>query len=304
MTTKTIRIAGVQMEPKLGAVAHNLDVILERLAIAAEDNARLIVFPECTALTGYGFESRGGSLIARRSTSTALVARIATACRELSVWTIYGFLESDGPKVYNACASSARKAQSRPIGRFTCRSWASTGSSIRATVRSRCMRRPESRSVCTFAMMARFQSPRVLTLLGAELLVLPTNWPVHAECAAEHMIATRAFENVVYALAVNRVGVERGCHFIGRSSIAGTTGQILAFASHDAEEILYADIEPAKARQKHLIRIPGVQEVDRIADRRPALYGPIERFRTGGIDVSKNHGRAPSQAERNGAHPV
>ncbi len=74
---------------------------------------------------------------------------------------------------------------------------------------------------------------------------------------------------------MNRVGVERGCHFIGRSSIAAPTGQILAFASHDAEEILYADIDPAKARQKHLIRIPGVQEVDRIADRRPAFYEAI-----------------------------
>ncbi len=49
MTTTTIRVAGVQMEPKLGAVAHNLDVLLERLAIAAEDDARLIVFPEMRA---------------------------------------------------------------------------------------------------------------------------------------------------------------------------------------------------------------------------------------------------------------
>ena len=45
-------------------------------------------------------------------------------------------------------------------------------------------------------------------------------------CAAEHMMATRAMENVVYAMAVNRVGEERGFRFIGRSSIAATNGQV------------------------------------------------------------------------------
>src|ERR1019366_4698790 len=39
------------------------------------------------------------------------------------------------------------------------------------------------------------ETGRVLSLLGADLLVLPTNWPTHAETAAEHMIATRAMEN-------------------------------------------------------------------------------------------------------------
>ncbi|HKM53406.1 MAG TPA: carbon-nitrogen hydrolase family protein, partial [Isosphaeraceae bacterium] len=41
------------------------------------------------------------------------------------------------------------------------------------------------------------ETARVLTLLGADLLVLPTNWPTHSECAAEHMIPTRAMENTV-----------------------------------------------------------------------------------------------------------
>ena len=82
-------------------------------------------------------------------------------------------------------------------------------------------------------------------------------------------------ENVVYAMAVNRVGEERGFRFIGRSSIAGTTGQALACRRHDREETLYADVDPARARQKRLIRVPGKHEIDRIADRRPGFYGPI-----------------------------
>jgi predicted amidohydrolase len=89
------------------------------------------------------------------------------------------------------------------------------------------------------------------------------------------MIATRALENVVYAMAVNRIGEERGFRYIGRSSIAAPDGSVLAFASPDREEILLADVDPERARRKRLVRVPGLHEIDRFADRRPGFYGPI-----------------------------
>jgi 5-aminopentanamidase len=116
------------------------------------------------------------------------------------------------------------------------------------------------------------ETARVLSLLGADLLVLPTNWPTHSECAAEHMIPTRAMENTVYVMAVNRVGEESGFRFIGSSSIVDPSGRLLAKAGGDSEEILLADIDPAGARQKHLVRVPGRHEINRFADRRPRFY--------------------------------
>jgi predicted amidohydrolase len=116
---------------------------------------------------------------------------------------------------------------------------------------------------------------RVQALLGADLIVLPTNWPTHAECAAEHQMATRAMENVVYTIAVNRVGEERGFRFIGHSSIHGTGGERLALASPEGEEIIVAEIDPARARRKRQVRVPGKHEIDRFADRRPEFYAPI-----------------------------
>ena len=41
------------------------------------------------------------------------------------------------------------------------------------------------------------------------------------------------------------------------------------------EEILYADIDLERARNKHYIRVPGKHEINRMADRRPEMYGPI-----------------------------
>jgi predicted amidohydrolase len=119
------------------------------------------------------------------------------------------------------------------------------------------------------------ESARILALLGADLLLLPTNWPTHSECAAEHMIPTRAMENTVYAMAVNRVGIESGFRFIGSSSIVDPSGRVMARAGSEHEEILYADIDPAIARQKHLVRVPGRHEIDRIHDRRPSFYGTL-----------------------------
>ena len=95
------------------------------------------------------------------------------------------------------------------------------------------------------------------------------------ERAARILTPARALENRVHFMAVNRVGDERGYHFIGLSQIVECSGDKLAFADHDREEILYAEIDPERARQKKIVNIPGEYEVDRVHDRRPDLYGGL-----------------------------
>jgi predicted amidohydrolase len=119
------------------------------------------------------------------------------------------------------------------------------------------------------------ESARVLTLLGADLIVLPTNWPPEAGFNPRHVVPTRAFENRVYYAAVNRVGEERGVRFIGLSRIVAPDGSLLAASESDREEILYAEIDPAQARRKRIVHASGKYELDRIADRRPEMYGPL-----------------------------
>jgi predicted amidohydrolase len=119
------------------------------------------------------------------------------------------------------------------------------------------------------------EAARCLMLAGADLIALPTNWPPGAQCVAECTIRCRALENGVYYLAVNRVGHERGFEFIGQSQIADPSGKLLHYASRDQEEVFYADVDPARARQKHVVRVPGEHEIDRLADRRPEMYAPL-----------------------------
>ena len=275
MSFDQVRIAAVQMNPKIGETETNLLTILDRLQEVAKNGAKLVVFPEC-ALSGYGFGSRLEALAQAESIPGPSVDRVADACRNLNVSCIFGLLERDGNHLFNACVligpkgvvGSYRKIHLPFLGvdRF-----------VDPGDRDYAIHEAEGIKIGMHICYdgAFPEPPRVLTLLGAELLVLPTNWPTHSENAAEHMMSCRALENVVYTIAVNRVGEESGFKFIGRSSIMDTAGNRLAFASPEAEEILYAEIEPAVARQKKLIRRPGLHEIDRIADRRPGFYQAI-----------------------------
>jgi predicted amidohydrolase len=271
----TIRVAGVQMEPILGQVGRNLDRILAGLEHAAGEGAKLAVFPEC-ALSGYGFGSREAGLAHAVEVDSPEVEAIVRAARSTGCGCIFGFLESAGDKLYNACAivgpggavGTYRKIHLPYLGIDM---FVDPGDRPLAVHEVAGLR--VGVQICYDGSFP--EASRVLALLGADLIALPTNWPTHSECTAEHMIATRAMENTVYYMAVNRVGVESGFRFIGASSIADPSGKIAARAGDAEETTLLADVDPEKARTKRLVRVPGRHEINRIADRRPAFYGPL-----------------------------
>jgi 5-aminopentanamidase len=269
------RVAAVQMDVAIGRVADNLAAILGHLVRASRDGARLVVFPEC-ALTGYGFEDRDEALAFAEPLPGPSVRAVEEACRAHDVHAVFGLLERDGDRFFNACAlvgpgglvGSYRKVHLPFLGVDRFVDPGDRHFAVHEAGRARV-----GMHICYDGSFP--ETGRVLTLLGADVLVLPTNWPTHSECAAEHMVACRAMENVVYAMAVNRVGEERGFRYIGRSSIADPSGAILAGAGPDAEQVLFADVDPARARRKHLVRVPGKHEIDRIADRRPGFYAKL-----------------------------
>lgn len=274
----TYRVAAVQMEPKLGDVAGNRAAILGLLKQAIDGGADLVVFPEC-ALTGYGFDSREAALaVAEPIPSGPNLLPIAYECARAGAFAILGMLERDGDRLYNACVlvgqggvvGSYRKVHLPYLGvdRF-----ADPGDRPFAIHDAGGLR--VGMHICYDGGFP--EVGRVLSLLGADLLVLPTNWPRHAECAAEHMMICRAMENHVYTMAVNRVGEEAGFRFIGRSSIVTPEGTVLAVAGPDEPAILFASVDPARARNKRLVRVPGLHEIDRMADRRPDFYTPLVR---------------------------
>lgn len=276
----TWKIAAVQMDCHLGDKPRNLAVVRARLREAAEQGARLIVFPECT-LTGYAFAGPTEPLQQAEPVPGPATLALAQDCRALQVWAAVGLLEQGetADVFYNACAligpdgiaGTYRKVHLPFLGldRF-----ARPGDRPFAVHDLGGLR--VGLNICYDGSFP--EASRVLALLGADLILLPTNWPPEARRQPCFVVQTRALENHVYYAAVNRVGEEAGFRFIGASRIVDCTGDLLAEAG-DGETLLYAEVDPDKARRKRIVNLPGAYELDRLNDRRPELYGPITAAR-------------------------
>ncbi|MDA7978228.1 MAG: carbon-nitrogen hydrolase [Pirellulales bacterium] len=97
------------------------------------------------------------------------------------------------------------------------------------------------------------EAARLTALGGAGVIFYPTaiGWlPEEKETygqsqhsAWETMMRSHAIANGVFVAAPNRVGTEGGIEFWGGSFIADPYGNVLAKASHDAEEVVIADCD-------------------------------------------------------------
>ena len=134
------------------------------------------------------------------------------------------------------------------------------------------------------------EAARLTVLRGASILFYPTaiGW-LHEE-KAEYGEAQRdswevvqrghAISNGVYVCAVNRIGFEAtpgadpagtdGIEFWGGSFVAGPDGQVMARASTDREEVLYADLDLDRLNEQRTVW-------PFLRDRRIDAYDGIER---------------------------
>jgi len=268
----SVRVAACQIDPQIGEVDKNLERISSAVADAAAAGAKVAVLPEA-AVTGYAFASLDEALpVARRA--DAVADKVLSGLAETHRLTVIcGTLEPTAGEIYNAALIHT------PDGRH---------------FRYRKMHLP-------FLGIDRFATPgpdaphvfevgglrigvlicydlrfpeaaRMCAVDGADLIALPTNWPVGVDFHPNLFAPARAAENHSYLLAADRVGTERGTTFMGSSVLVDYDGAFLARASDTEEELLIGEIDPEAARETHVRRRPGQHEWDTIADRRPGLY--------------------------------
>ncbi len=271
------KVAAVQMNPKLMKNEKNLQKILLKIKEAAVNGAKLIVFPEC-ALTGYMFTSREEAVPYVETIPGPAAEKVGSLCKQLGVYVVFGLLEKDGKKLYNAAAFIGPRGL---IGKYRKNHLPFLGI-------DRFTDKGDNRIKVLHTLVGNIgilicydmtfpENARVMMLNGVDIIIVITNWPRQRVMAAKHMVNTRALENHIYVVAADRVGAERKAKFLGTSKIADTLGQTMVSASITKEEILYADLDLELARQKHSIFSPGEFETDFIKDRRPELYGDITK---------------------------
>jgi predicted amidohydrolase len=273
--SQQIFIAGVQMEPKIFEKENNLERIINLSREAHKKGARLVVFPEC-ALTGYIFFNLQEAQPMAEAIPGPSTDRIQKICKELDFLVLVGLIEKEGNECFNSAVliggegviGKYRKIHLPFLGldRFV----------KRGDIPFKVYDTKLGKLGWVICYDQSFpETIRILAIKGAEIVALLTNWPEGVEATSRYIVPARAVENRINYIAVNRVGRERGFRFIGESKIIDYSGKILAEASSDREEILYAEVDLEKAREKRQVFIPGELELDRLKDRRPEFYYPL-----------------------------
>ncbi|MGE0002362.1 MAG: carbon-nitrogen hydrolase family protein [Fimbriimonadaceae bacterium] len=276
------RVGCYQLPVTEGKVEENLARAGSAIRDAAAQSIQVLVLPECF-LTGFlcasEDEAHALALDVGRGDEGMLVSpgpvlsALQRVVEDMGVVTIVGYAGRDSGGLYNAAALLEPGRPPRyyakthlPVLGFD--RFARPGSSLPV------FETAHGRIGIVICFDLRIpEASRTLALRGADLIVLPTNWPKGADLTPLHYAPTRASENRVFLATCNRCGGHGGVEFIGQSAIHALEGERLASMDREAG-LIWADLDLPSARRKTRVVIPGEYETDTFATRQPEIYGP------------------------------
>lgn len=256
----TFRVGVVQCRPRLLHPAANARACLELMDRRAAD---LWVLPELVT-SGYNFRDRRE---ARRCAEPVAGGSLCGLLRAYAVLrgcaVVAGFPEKAGGRLYNSAALITARGvrlyrKTHLFGRE--RRFFSPGDTGFKVWPVQGV--PVGVMICFDWFFP--EACRSLALKGAWLVAHPSNMVLPWGPEAMRL---RSLENRVFSATADRVGVERGMRFIGRSQIVAPDGEILARAGEREVCALVASVDPSRARDKRL-----ASGNDAWRDRRPRLY--------------------------------
>jgi predicted amidohydrolase len=267
------RICCQQLAPRIGEAAHNHALSLAAIEQAAAGGADVVVLPELTS-SGYMFESAEEVASLALAPDAPLILEWAAEAARHDLVLAAGFCErgEDG-HTYNSAAlidAGGVRAIYRKLHLWDREKlWFSPGSEPPPVIGTRVGR--VSLVVCYDLEFPELT--RTVALGGADLLLVPTNWPLmerpEGERPAEATIAmaTARINHMAIACA-DRIGIERGQAWTGGTTIVDAEGWVAAETRDGGA--LFADVDLTVAREKHMAEL-----ADAFADRRPELYGAL-----------------------------
>jgi predicted amidohydrolase len=259
-----VKVAAVQFEPVHGQLDENRRRMSEKAIKAANQGAKLIVFPEM-ATSGYVWENREEITPFVESIPGKTTDMLSAIASHYDCYIVTGLPEADpytgvyynsavlvGPKgvvgsyrkthLFSADPRWAREGKNEipvfdtPIGRIAI-------------------------LICMDAMY--FEPARLAALKGADIIAFPTNWVGGGNKPPSKTWRLRAKENGLYWIAANRWGTERGAQFTGGSAVIDYAGEVIdSLISGDG--IVFGEIQ-----------LPFHQEKGFLKNRKPEAYQDI-----------------------------
>ncbi|MDR1894540.1 MAG: nitrilase family protein [Spirochaetales bacterium] len=251
-----VKVAVVQMDCLMGAKEANVNKTLAKISEAAAQGAKLIVLPEMIT-SGYIFNSMDEVAgMAEEIPQGKTVKAWEAAAREKDVYIVCGILEREGDLFYNSAVLVGPRGY---IGKFRKmhlwdedKVWVEPGN-LGLPVFST----PIGRIAIIICYDMWFcEMWRIAAMKGADIVCVPTNWlkidtlPEDIQSMAPYMAMVAANTNSMFVACADRVGVERGTIFPGKSLIVGPGGIPSAGpASSKEEAILYHQCNMSDTRK-------------------------------------------------------
>jgi predicted amidohydrolase len=111
---------------------------------------------------------------------------------------------------------------------------------------------------------------RLTRLKGAELIICISASPAVRRGYFEILTTARALENTAFLAYVNLTGIEDGLQFWGGSRLVSPTGDLLAAAKYDEEDLVICDVDYSDMRSAETF-------IPTLRDLRPELFDELKK---------------------------
>jgi predicted amidohydrolase len=268
----TVRIACCQISPDVEHPAGNAALARRAIESAVDEGAQIVVLPELVN-SGYMFRSSEEARSAAVPPDGELLGDWSELAAHADALVVGGFCElaPDG-RVFNSSAlvdGTGVRAVYRKLHLWDEENkWFVAGEEPAPVIDTRFGR-------IGLAICYDIEFPeltRGLALQGAELIVIPANWPrdepANGTPVLHSLASMTGYWNKTFVAVCDRSGTERGCEFEGGSVIAGPDGVLRAGPVVDrAAMTIVGDCDLAKAKDKRTS-----ENNDAFADRRAEHY--------------------------------
>jgi predicted amidohydrolase len=270
---KKIKLALAQISSKRENKKKNLQKIEESTMKAKEQGADLVIFPELS-LTGYVLHDQVFELaevIPGRSTK-----RVEELAKKTGMHIIFGMPELSEITKATIFNTAVFVGPTGLIGKFR-KMYLPTHSVFeeKRYFRPGYQTAAFNTAIGNIGLFICYdiffpEVCRLTRLKGAELIICISASPAVRRGYFEILTAARALENTAFLAYVNLVGVEDGLQFWGGSRLVSPTGDLLAKAKYDEEDLVICEVDYSDIRAAETF-------IPLLRDLRPEFFDELKK---------------------------
>lgn len=264
---KNLKIALIHLNIRYKEPERNREELLKQAKDAAARGSGIIVAPEMST-SGYSFESREDIAPFVESPDGPTISAMSDLARETGVYICAGLpLKDDDSGIYYNSAAILNPGGELVLqyNKVTAEArWACPGDPSRDNT----FMTPWGRVgvlICSDSYYSL--ASRITALRGADLILIPANWPPSGLDPVE-LWRARALENGVFVAGCNRTGKDLKMDCANASSCVADPAGRLLFQGGGEDGAIF-EVELPLDRNE---RLSGVVRLERMADRRPEEY--------------------------------